>query len=134
MENSSSSSAFRSLRTVSSFLIIIALSLLVVSSTGVKATGNHHEYWSRWIPAKQAAACRGSIGECMGAGAGGGEFEMDSESNRRILATDNYISYGALQSNTVPCSVRGASYYNCQTGAQANPYSRGCSAITQCRS
>ncbi|KAI8533794.1 hypothetical protein RHMOL_Rhmol10G0036700 [Rhododendron molle] len=134
MENSSS--AFRGLRTVSSFLMI-ALSLLVVSSTAVKATGNHHEYWSRWIPAKQAtAACRGSIGECMGAGAGGGEFEiMDSESNRRILATtDNYISYGALQSNTVPCSVRGASYYNCQTGAQANPYSRGCSAITQCRS
>ncbi|KAG5527349.1 hypothetical protein RHGRI_028290 [Rhododendron griersonianum] len=132
MENSSS--AFRGLRTVSSFLIIAVLSLLVVSSTAVKATGNHHE-WSRWIPAaKQAEACRGSIGECMGAGAGGGEFEMDSESNRRILATDNYISYGALQSNTVPCSVRGASYYNCQTGAQANPYSRGCSAITQCRS
>lgn len=133
MENSSS--AFRSrLLTISSFLVVLVLSLLVVSSTAVKATGNHHEYWSSWIPTKQAPACRGSIGECMGAGAGGGEFEMDSESNRRILATDNYISYGALQSNTVPCSVRGASYYNCQTGAQANPYSRGCSAITQCRS
>ncbi|XP_058200144.1 rapid alkalinization factor-like [Rhododendron vialii] len=130
MENSSS--AFRGLLTIPSFLVLV-LSLLVVSSTAVKATGNHHE-WSSWIPTKQAAACRGSIGECMGAGAGGGEFEMDSESNRRILATDNYISYGALQSNTVPCSVRGASYYNCQTGAQANPYSRGCSAITQCRS
>ncbi|KAF7113027.1 hypothetical protein RHSIM_RhsimUnG0168400 [Rhododendron simsii] len=132
MENSSS--AFRGLRTVSSFLIIIALSLLVVSSTAVKATGNHLEYWSRWIPAKQTAACRGSIGECMGAGTGGGEFEMDSESNRRILATDNRISYGALQRDNPPCSVRGASYYNCQTGAQANPYHRGCNAITQCRS
>jgi hypothetical protein len=26
----------------------------------------------------------------------------------------------------------GASYYNCQPGAEANPYTRGCSAIAQC--
>uniref|UniRef100_A0A0E0JIC0 Rapid alkalinization factor 1 n=1 Tax=Oryza punctata TaxID=4537 RepID=A0A0E0JIC0_ORYPU len=38
-----------------------------------------------------------------------------------------------VRRDTTPCSVRGASYYNCQPGAQANPYSRGCSAITQCR-
>ncbi|KAK7397182.1 hypothetical protein VNO78_18349 [Psophocarpus tetragonolobus] len=62
------------------------------------------------------------------------EFLMDSEITRRILATSKYISYGALQRNTVPCSRRGASYYNCQPGAQANPYSRGCNAITRCRS
>jgi hypothetical protein len=58
---------------------------------------------------------------------------MDSESNRRILAARRYISYGALRRNTVPCSRRGASYYNCRPGAQANPYRRGCSAITRCR-
>ncbi|CBI39521.3 unnamed protein product, partial [Vitis vinifera] len=62
------------------------------------------------------------------------EFAMDSEINRRILATSKYISYGALQRNSVPCSRRGASYYNCQPGAQANPYNRGCSTITRCRS
>ena len=44
-----------------------------------------------------------------------------------------YISYLALFRDSVPCSQRGASYYNCQPGAEANPYSRGCSAITQCR-
>nr|TKS14150.1 hypothetical protein D5086_0000042240 [Populus alba] len=65
---------------------------------------------------------------------GNDEFEMDSEINRRILATSNYISYDALDKNNIPCSQRGASYYNCKTGAQANPYSRGCSAITRCRS
>jgi hypothetical protein len=65
---------------------------------------------------------------------GNDEFEMDSEINRRILATSNYISYDALGKNNVPCSQRGASYYNCKTGAEANPYSRGCSAITRCRS
>ncbi|XP_061994402.1 rapid alkalinization factor-like [Rosa rugosa] len=61
------------------------------------------------------------------------ELQMDSEINRRILATTRYISYGALRRNTVPCSRRGASYYNCRPGAQANPYSRGCSRITRCR-
>ncbi|XP_010434917.1 PREDICTED: protein RALF-like 33 [Camelina sativa] len=74
--------------------------------------------------------CTGSIAECS---LSSEEFEMDSEINRRILATTKYISYGALKRNTVPCSRRGASYYNCRRGAQANPYSRGCSAITRCR-
>lgn len=83
--------------------------------------------------------CRGSMAECMGFGHGhGGDddefFDMDTEINRRILATTNYISYGALQRNTVPCSRRGASYYNCKPGAEANPYTRGCTSITRCRS
>ncbi|XP_062198540.1 rapid alkalinization factor-like [Phragmites australis] len=52
---------------------------------------------------------------------------------RRVLQGSGYISYGALRRDNVPCSVRGASYYNCRPGAQANPYSRGCSAITRCR-
>ncbi|AEE83653.1 Rapid ALkalinization Factor [Arabidopsis suecica] len=76
--------------------------------------------------------CNGTIAECSLSTAEE-EFEMDSEINRRILATTKYISYGALRRNTVPCSRRGASYYNCRRGAQANPYSRGCSAITRCR-
>ncbi|THU56980.1 hypothetical protein C4D60_Mb11t22920 [Musa balbisiana] len=50
-----------------------------------------------------------------------------------MLATSNYVSYGALKRDTVPCSRRGASYYNCRPGAQANPYSRSCSSIAQCR-
>ncbi|CAK9165009.1 unnamed protein product [Ilex paraguariensis] len=102
-----------------SFLLIGAL---IISA---EAGGGHHEF--SWMPAKPA--CQGSIAECMV----DGEFAMDSEINRRILATTKYISYGALQRNTVPCSQRGASYYNCQPGAEANPYTRGCSAITRCR-
>ncbi|KAI3472905.1 hypothetical protein Pfo_030973 [Paulownia fortunei] len=84
-----------------------------------------------WMTMNNPATCQGSIAECM---ADGGEFDMDSEINRRILATSNYISYGALQANNVPCSRRGASYYNCQPGAEANPYTRSCTAATQCRS
>ncbi|BAT86319.1 hypothetical protein LR48_Vigan03g286000 [Vigna angularis] len=82
----------------------------------------------RWVP-KTTAPCQGSIEECMEEG----EFGMDSESHRRILATSQYISYKALQRNTVPCSRRGASYYNCKPGAEANPYTRGCPSITRCR-
>ncbi|KAJ8898629.1 hypothetical protein K2173_004242 [Erythroxylum novogranatense] len=107
-------------------LCLVLSALLVISSSGVVAISGHE---LRWIPTR-ASRCQGSVGECLMEN----EFDMDSESNRRILATSNYISYGALQRNTVPCSQRGASYYNCRTGAQANPYSRGCSAITRCRS
>ncbi|XP_060180260.1 rapid alkalinization factor-like [Lycium barbarum] len=104
------------------FSILIAALIISGDATDFDMNG--------WIPMKSANSCQGSIAECMAAG----EFEMDSESNRRILATTDYISYGALQRNTVPCSRRGASYYNCETGAEANPYDRGCSAITRCRS
>ncbi|KAJ8766752.1 hypothetical protein K2173_007819 [Erythroxylum novogranatense] len=79
------------------------------------------------------SGCRGSIAECLTGWNEEEEFGVDSESSRRILATRRYISYGALRRNTVPCSRRGASYYNCRPGAQANPYSRGCSRITRCR-
>lgn len=112
------------------FLVICAT--LLVAITAVAGGGDHQLGMGLgWIPtATNKPPCKGSIAECLE----GEEFELDSEINRRILATSKYISYGALQRNTVPCSRRGASYYNCRTGAQANPYSRGCSAITRCRS
>ncbi|ONI04423.1 hypothetical protein PRUPE_6G321200 [Prunus persica] len=114
-----------------SFLLLICASILLMgSSSSVIASGDHHPNLS-WMPTNNSA-CKGSIAECLAAG--DEEFDLDSEINRRILATSKYISYGAMQRNTVPCSRRGASYYNCQPGAQSNPYSRGCSAITRCRS
>ncbi|KAL5772407.1 hypothetical protein ACOSP7_012011 [Xanthoceras sorbifolium] len=62
------------------------------------------------------------------------EFLFDSESARRQLkGNSKYISYGALKANQVPCNKRGQSYYNCQRGQKANPYNRGCSAITRCK-
>ncbi|KAK6254517.1 Rapid ALkalinization Factor - like 6 [Theobroma cacao] len=91
----------------------------------------------QFLPIK--SECRGSIAECLmlsgdeSSSDFDAEFAMGSEIYRRILATTRYISYGALRRNTVPCSRRGASYYNCQPGAQANPYSRGCNRITRCR-
>lgn len=110
----------------SAVLGICALVLVLLGSSSiVHASGSQHQLG--WIPTR--SPCKGTIAECLA----GGEFELDTEISRRILATSNYISYGALRRNSVPCSRRGASYYNCQPGAQANPYSRGCSAITRCR-
>ncbi|XP_031281051.1 protein RALF-like 33 [Pistacia vera] len=103
---------------VSSMIMIFMMNPL----STVVASGDHQLNLG-WLPTAGSSL----VGE-------EGEFEMDSEINRRILATSNYISYGALQRNTVPCSRRGASYYNCQNGGQANPYSRGCSSISRCRS
>ncbi|XP_077239913.1 ralf-like 33 [Tasmannia lanceolata] len=107
----------------STFLpLIFILIFLIIPSSG---TEFHN---MGWIPTQ--SPCTGSISDCIS----GEEFSMDSDLNRRILATTQYISYQALRANSVPCSRRGASYYNCRAGAQANPYRRGCSAITRCRS
>ncbi|MBA0797710.1 hypothetical protein Gohar_008381 [Gossypium harknessii] len=100
------------------------------SSPTLGAVGGH------FLPIK--SECSGFIAECLMLSGEessdfDAEFAMDSEISRRILARTRYISYGALRRNTVPCSRRGASYYNCRPGAQANPYSRGCSRITRCR-
>ncbi|GMN46410.1 hypothetical protein TIFTF001_015595 [Ficus carica] len=109
---------------------ILAVHLTLASSSAVGFIGDHQ---LSWIGAR-SDGCRASIGECLlGDMDDELELQMDSESNRRILAQRRYISYGALRRNTVPCSRRGASYYNCRPGAQANPYSRGCNAITRCR-
>ncbi|GKV04913.1 hypothetical protein SLEP1_g17005 [Rubroshorea leprosula] len=113
-----------------SFNVLLVISLflaaLIISSSTVEAGGDN---LLNWVPTTNH--CHDPIAECLG---NDEEFLMGSEISRRILQTaTNYISYGALRSNTVPCSQRGASYYNCQPGAQANPYTRGCSAITQCR-
>lgn len=107
---------------------IIAVGLLLAAITGVDAGVDLDPTVMGLFGG--GSGCKGSIGDCLGGDEF--EFEMDSESNRRILATSNYISYAALNRNRVPCSRRGASYYNCRPGAQANPYSRGCSAITRC--
>ncbi|XP_022760562.1 protein RALF-like 33 [Durio zibethinus] len=118
-----------------SFLAICAILAVHVevssSSPTLDFVGDHFR------PVK--SECRGSIAECLMLSGEessdfDAEFAMGSEITRRILATTRYISYGALSRNRVPCSRRGASYYNCQPGAQANPYSRGCSRITRCRS
>ncbi|XP_041020407.1 protein RALF-like 33 [Juglans microcarpa x Juglans regia] len=117
----------------SSYVLLITFSfsittIIISASTSTFADITSIDNLLSWVP---ELSCQGSIAECMAAD---DELNMDTEINRRILATTQTISYGALQRNTVPCSQRGASYYNCLSGAEANPYSRGCSAITRCRS
>ncbi|KAJ0018799.1 hypothetical protein Pint_10552 [Pistacia integerrima] len=51
----------------------------------------------------------------------GDENLMESWSGRRQLESRQYVSYSALFADTTPCQKRGQSYFNCKTGAQANP-------------
>ncbi|KAH1259010.1 Rapid alkalinization factor [Glycine max] len=113
---------------MSSVSFLLALFMVVALSIFPSIVGAIGEHRLRWVP-ETTTPCQSSIEECMAEG----EFGMDSESHRRILVTSQYISYKALQRNTVPCSRRGASYYNCKPGADANPYTRGCPTITRCR-
>ncbi|KFK31007.1 hypothetical protein AALP_AA6G056400 [Arabis alpina] len=101
------------------FLMILGLLTLVVVAESANAT---------WGLTKSCVNGQGCIGDDDGL-----ESLMDSETNRRQLAARRtYISYGALKKNNVPCSRRGRSYYDCNKRKRANPYRRGCSAITHC--
>ncbi|KGN52797.1 hypothetical protein Csa_014956 [Cucumis sativus] len=112
-----------------SILIFTIAFFVSSSSSSLVVTTMSSDRSLNWLSTE--ARCHGrSISECMMHI----EFEMDSEINRRILATSSYISYKSLRANNIPCSRRGSSYYNCQPGAEANPYQRGCTAITRCRS
>ncbi|KAL2945429.1 Protein RALF-like 33 [Bienertia sinuspersici] len=63
------------------------------------------------------------------------EYDMSSETNRRVLEgiSLDFISYGVLLANYIPCSKKGSSYYNCGFNDSANPYNRGCNQITRCQ-
>ncbi|XP_062181156.1 protein RALF-like 33 [Phragmites australis] len=84
-----------------------------------------------------SSSCDGTLGQC----AVGAEEEQEVGGEgalRRALAqrqpTNRYISYAALRADQVPCNQRGKSYYtNCASQKPANPYRRGCSAITRCQ-
>ncbi|CAA3007080.1 rapid alkalinization factor [Olea europaea subsp. europaea] len=117
-------------RTASSLFVSLCIITSLLLS---QALASSEQVAAGWLMPMMTAGCKGTIAECLSDT--DEEFDLDSEANRRILAARRrYISYGALQRNRVPCSRRGASYYNCRPGARANPYSRGCSAITRCRS
>lgn len=117
-------------------LLLLALAVAASASASSIAGGDHMQLHG--LLSSSRGQCKGTVGEC------GGEAEDEddegelgspsAEAHRRFLqGNSGYISYGALRRGTVPCNRRGASYYNCRPGAQANPYSRGCSRITRCR-
>lgn len=86
--------------------------------------GDHHS-----TDHMEGTYCDGQPGECNIS-----EEEpemMESEISRR--GRQRFISYGALERNSIPCSRRGQSYYNCRRHDKANPYTRGCSIITGCK-
>ncbi|XP_062207541.1 rapid alkalinization factor-like [Phragmites australis] len=120
-------------------LLPLALSVfaLAAPASAMKGAGDLGQLGAV-VMRRGGRTCRGTVGECME------YFDVDAEGEgdvaamvtgkRRVLQSGSgYIGYDALRRDSVPCSQRGASYYNCQPGAEANPYSRGCSAITQCR-
>ncbi|OWM74083.1 protein RALF-like 33 [Punica granatum] len=108
------------------FCAILAVHVAVSSAVDITGGDRGLSYFT------VSSECEGfGIGECLLVGEE--EEDMAPESSRRVLATRQYISYGALRRNSIPCSRRGSSYYNCRRGAQANPYSRSCGKITRCR-
>uniref|UniRef100_A0A0E0FCZ4 Rapid alkalinization factor 1 n=1 Tax=Oryza meridionalis TaxID=40149 RepID=A0A0E0FCZ4_9ORYZ len=112
-------------------VLLLVLAVAVASSAASLAGGGDHHLQLGMLSAT-GGECRGTVGGCLEEEEG----ELGSasgEAHRRVLAGRGYISYQSLRRDSVPCSRRGASYYNCRPGASANPYHRGCSRITRCR-
>ncbi|KAL6622708.1 hypothetical protein ACP70R_032587 [Stipagrostis hirtigluma subsp. patula] len=113
-------------------LLLLAIAAVSASSAAASLTGDQLEL-GFLAGGSGRRECRGTVAECL---AEEEEAELGSaaaEGHRRALYSRGYISYGALRRDSVPCSRRGASYYNCRPGGQANPYHRGCNRITRCR-
>ena len=134
----------RLLRAAAILALLAAVSVAALSAAPASAGGVAGDLAAQMAGAvvirRGGRTCRGTVGECMEYFGADAEGEADvagmatGGSKRRVLqGGSGYIGYDALRRDNVPCSQRGASYYNCQPGAEANPYSRGCSAITQCR-
>ena len=111
-------------------LLLVYAAILLLAATSPPTVAAEGEHRQQVMAMKASSSCNGSIWECMG----GEEFEMDSETNWRMLASNDHIGYGAMQRNTVPCSRGGDFSGNCKPAAVANPHKRGCSPITGCRS
>ncbi|CAN6363617.1 unnamed protein product [Urochloa humidicola] len=110
---------------------LLLLSLLAAASSSASAISDGDiPLPLTLLPA--AGGCRGSVGECL-AGGGDDEMGLGHHHGRALYDGGGYLSYRALRRDSVPCSRRGDSYYNCRPAAAANPYSRGCSRITRCR-
>ncbi|EAY83408.1 hypothetical protein OsI_38624 [Oryza sativa Indica Group] len=117
-------------------VLLLVLAVAAASSAAASLAGSGDRHLQLGM-LSTGGECRGTVGECLeGGDVDGEEGELGSasgEAHRRVLAGRGYISYQSLRRDSVPCSRRGASYYNCRPGASANPYHRGCSRITRCR-
>ncbi|PVH32725.1 hypothetical protein PAHAL_9G469700 [Panicum hallii] len=137
-------------------LLLFLLAAVVAAAAGELTTALHARMAAEWAWSAAGASdddsCWGSPEECPvvfdvdaegGAGVVGAAARArlrlqeaayyDVNTAADLLPTAQHISYGALIRDSVPCSIPGASYYNCQPGAEANSYTRGCSEIAQCR-
>ncbi|KAG9444796.1 hypothetical protein H6P81_016136 [Aristolochia fimbriata] len=108
------------------FLASVLSVAVLVSRPIVQAAEHHDSMLKYWMPART-----NPVGECSGQDE---LIDLDSEINRRNVILDGKrgISYDALRNDSVRCSQRGASYYGCESGREANPYKRSCSIITKC--
>ncbi|CAN4102904.1 unnamed protein product [Withania somnifera] len=62
------------------------------------------------------------------------DLTADRMGDRRALCDQKRITQTVIVNNAVPCDLRGASYYHCIDMQQIQPYKRGCTKITECKS
>ncbi|CAL9132244.1 unnamed protein product [Musa acuminata var. zebrina] len=109
--------------------------LFITVAGGERGKGVEGQLPLGWNPS--LSGCRGTIHRLAGYATSPASTSLsvsNTEKDYICLRWPFSVSRFALRRDSVPCSSRGASYYNCRPGAEVNPYVRSCSAITRCRS
>ncbi|KAI3855040.1 hypothetical protein MKX03_018434 [Papaver bracteatum] len=85
------------------FFFFTIFIILTTATTSLLRSTNHE------TGCISAPTTRSELSRCAGSTVG--------DLEEYVLATTKYISYESLKKNSVPCSQKGASYYNCKPGA-----------------
>ncbi|GAB4849502.1 hypothetical protein Ancab_004296 [Ancistrocladus abbreviatus] len=112
-------------------VLLVAALFTVMVAMAASSPSLHDAHWGLTTHLSPGGStCEGGVGDCIDPEE---EMNMDTETSRRQLAGRGFISYSALKKNSIPCSRRGMSYYNCRQNIPVNPYRRACTAITLCK-
>ncbi|KAL8167306.1 hypothetical protein V2J09_008805 [Rumex salicifolius] len=109
---------------------VLIAALVAAAAAAPSAYAGGESEWVQPLATWRSRVCDGSVGDCIDLEE---ETMMESEgAHRQLWDSKRYISYSAMKKNSIPCNQAGNSYYNCRGNNAANPYRRGCTAITNC--
>lgn len=127
-----SAAAVRSVA-ISLFVVALAVAAFAWSPSSLAGGASHHLRLEEVASAAGAGAA--GMAACRRPPEGrwrqrGGAWQR---AGGRRDGQNGYLSFfAAMRRDSVPCTRKGASYYNCVPGAPPSPYNRSCEHITRC--
>ncbi|BAH95725.1 protein RALF-like 1 [Oryza sativa Japonica Group] len=119
---------------ISLFVVALAVAAFAWSPSSLAGGASHHLRLEEVASAAGAgAAGHGSMSAAAGKDGGASAAAHGSAPAAAGIDKNGYLSFfAAMRRDSVPCTRKGASYYNCVPGAPPSPYNRSCEHITRC--